>query len=98
MIEAKSRNAWLDSVADGEGDETVYLGVDDTLSVYAQIFGCTSEQARDQLRNPQGLEVLLLARCFKPTTAKPIWQSRRRSWHTASRRVSCSSMGTSELR
>lgn len=64
-IEANSRNAWLDSVTDAEGDGTVYLGVDDILSVYAQIFGCTSAQARDQLRNPEGLEGALARPLFQ---------------------------------
>lgn len=50
----------------GEGDETTYLGVDDVLSLYAEIFRCTREQARDQLRNPEGLEGAL---------ARPLWQA-----------------------
>ena len=53
-------------MAEWEGDETVYLGVDDILSLYAEVFQCTKEQARDQLRNSEGLEGAL---------ARPLWQA-----------------------
>jgi len=39
---------------DGEG--TVYLGVEDVLLLHADILGCSIEQARDHLRNTEGLE------------------------------------------
>ena len=49
-----------------EGDETVYLGLDDVLTLYAEIFRCSRDQARDQLRNREGLEGAL---------ARSLWQA-----------------------
>jgi death-on-curing protein len=54
-------------VTDREGsEEIVYLGVDDVLALYGQIFGCSAAQARDQLRNLDGLE---------GAPARPLWQA-----------------------
>ena len=39
--------------------ETAYLTVDDVLGLYAALFGCTVEQATDQLRSRDGLESAL---------------------------------------
>jgi death-on-curing protein len=48
----------------GGSAETVYLGVDDVLDLYGDIFECTPEQAADQLRSPGNLEGAL---------ARPLW-------------------------
>ena len=43
-------------MAEGDVGETVYLGVDDILSLYAEMMPCSVDEARDQLRNAEGLE------------------------------------------
>jgi prophage maintenance system killer protein len=53
-------------VSGREADETVYLGVEDILSVHAQIFECSISQAGDRLLNRSGLEGAL---------ARPLWQA-----------------------
>ncbi|MDP9341124.1 MAG: type II toxin-antitoxin system death-on-curing family toxin [Actinomycetota bacterium] len=40
-------------------DEAIYLAIEDILSLYAEIFGCTGRQAADQLRTRDGLESAL---------------------------------------
>lgn len=40
------------------GEGTVYLGVEDVLLLHADILGCSIDQARDHLRNTEGLEGL----------------------------------------
>jgi death-on-curing protein len=35
---------------------SIYLGVEDVLRLHAEILGCSTQQARDHLRNPEGLE------------------------------------------
>ncbi len=37
----------------------VYLELDDVLVLYAAIFGCSEQEAADQLRNRDGLESAL---------------------------------------
>jgi death-on-curing protein len=39
-----------------EGEEFVYLELDDALEIYAAIIGCTAAQAGDHLRSRQALE------------------------------------------
>ncbi len=46
--------------ADGYGQAALqYLGVADVLTCYAEIFGCSLQQAADQLRSREGLESAL---------------------------------------
>jgi death-on-curing family protein len=45
-------------------ETTIYVGVDDILRLFADLFGCTDQQAGDQLRSRSGLEGAL---------ARPEW-------------------------
>ncbi|HKF75161.1 MAG TPA: type II toxin-antitoxin system death-on-curing family toxin [Candidatus Dormibacteraeota bacterium] len=38
----------------------VYLSGEAVLAVHAEVFGCTVQQARDRLRNPDGLEAAVV--------------------------------------
>ena len=40
-------------------DETIYLEVEHVLGLYADLFGCTDQEAADQLRSRYGLESAL---------------------------------------
>jgi death-on-curing protein len=40
-------------------EDTLYLDLDGALAVYAAVFECSAEEARDQLRSPEGLEAAL---------------------------------------
>jgi death-on-curing protein len=42
-------------VSGNPGRELLYLGLDDVLGIYADIFGLTDQEARDRLRNEVGL-------------------------------------------
>ena len=46
-------------MAEGDAGETVCLGVDDIFSLYAEMMPCSVDEARDQLRNGEGLEAAL---------------------------------------
>lgn len=52
-------------MTEAEG-ETIYLGVEDVLTLYSEIFGYTLREAEDHLRNRDGLEGAL---------ARPLWQA-----------------------
>src|SRR3712207_3825121 len=43
--------AWLENES-----EFLYLEVEDIIAIYAEIFGCTDQEAMDQLRSRPGIE------------------------------------------
>jgi death-on-curing protein len=40
-------------------DDVLYLEIEDILGLYADLFGCTDQEAADQLRSQSGLESVL---------------------------------------
>jgi death-on-curing protein len=43
----------------GEAGEALYLDVENVLDLYAEVFGCTLQEAEDQLLSRDGLEAAL---------------------------------------
>ncbi len=46
-------------IATEDEDDVLYLEIEDILGLYADIFGCTDQEAEDQLRSRAGLESAL---------------------------------------
>jgi hypothetical protein len=73
----------------------VYLTLDDVLELYGLIIGATVREARDQLRNRDGLEGALARPRTYAHYQTQISHYKRPCWLTASPRASTSSMETS---
>jgi len=82
--------AWLENES-----EFLYLEVEDIIAIYAEIFGCTDQEAMDQLRSRPGVEGALHRPQVYAHYQQAVLLSRRLPLPTASPRVSVSSRGTS---